>query len=153
MSTTKPTILFVPGAWIQPPMYSPFLNVLHGAGYPVQVVTYPSLDPTNPSTADVAADSASIRNETLLPLVAEGKEVVIVMHSYGGMPGSVAATGLGIVERQASREAGGVVGLVFLSGFVLAEGASVADGQGGALPAWVSEDNVRSVLSDHSLLI
>ena len=46
------------------------------------------------------------------------------------------------MERSASGNTGGVIGLVFLSGFVLAEGASVADGQGGSLPPWVSEDNV-----------
>ena len=82
---------------------------------------YPSLQPTDPVMADVAADGAAIRKEKLLPLIGAGKKVV-VMHSSAGIPGSVAASGLGEVERQANGEKGGAVGLVFLSGFVVAEG-------------------------------
>ena len=83
---TKPTILIVAGAWLRPSTYEPFLNLLRRDGYPTLCVTYPSLNPIDPFKTDVAADSTSIREKALLPLVnAEGKEVVIVMHSYGGM--------------------------------------------------------------------
>lgn len=66
------------------------------------------------------------------------------MHSYGGVPGSSAARGLGKVQRVGEGKTGGVVGLIYISGFVLPGGASVADGQGGQLPAWVKQNEVRS---------
>ena len=66
------------------------------------------------------------------------------MHSYGGVPGSSAARGLGKVQRVGEGKKGGVVGLIYVSGFVLPGGASVADGQGGQLPAWVKQNEVRS---------
>lgn len=139
----KPTILFVPGAWLQCSAYQSFLDVLGKAGYPTRCVEYPSLNPADPLTATLAADATAIRDHTLLPLLDhEKKDVVLVMHSYGGLPGSVAATGLGQAER-APQGKKGVVGLIFVTGFVLPEGATVADGLGGALPPWVRENDVR----------
>ena len=107
------------------------------------IAPYPSLNPTNPLVTDVAFDSKAVREKFLVPLVEkEGKEVVVVMHSYGGMPGSAASTGLGKDQRAREDMPGGVVGLIFISGFVIAEGATVADAQGGKLPPWVTEDSV-----------
>ncbi|MCJ1247408.1 hypothetical protein MMC30_004622 [Trapelia coarctata] len=135
------TIVLVPGAWMRPSTYENFLAILQKAGYPTSYASYPSLSPDDPLKADVAADSASIREKVMLPLIEQqGKEVVVVMHSYGGMPGSVASAGLGKTQLAHQGKRGGVVGLVFISGFVLQEGASVADGQGGALPPWVKEN-------------
>ena len=154
----KPTIVMVPGAWIQASMYESFLKVLHNSGYPTMVAEYPSFNPVNPHVTDVAFDSKAIRENFLVPLIEkQGKEIVIVMHSYGGMPGSAAATGLGVVQRGQEGLRGGVVGLIFISGFVVGEGATVADGQGGQLPPWVTEDTVRLLdshvvrLADHNL--
>ena len=146
--SSKPMILLVPGAWLHPSTYVRFLDILKAAGYPTLLVSYPSHNPAHPFTADVAGDSQSIRDNVLVPLIEEqGKEVVLVMHSYGGMPGSVASNGLGKTQRTQEGKRGGVLGLVFVSGFVLQEGASVADGQGGSLPAWVKEDDVNFPIS------
>ncbi len=106
-TTTKPTILLVPGAWFPQSSYDGFLKVLREAGYPTACASYSSLNPEEPEKADAAADTAFIRRTSLLPLVeAEEKDVVIIMHSYGGIPGSAAATGLGRrpVTRPAARE-------------------------------------------------
>lgn len=141
--TRKPTILLVAGAWLPPATYEPFLHLFKEAGFPTLSVSYPSFNPTDPQKTDVAADSRSIRDNVLYPLVEEdGKEVVIIMHSYGGMPGSVAAKGLGERQRRKDGKPGGVLGLIFISAFVIQEGASVADGQGGNLPPWVLQDDV-----------
>ncbi|KAL9120726.1 MAG: hypothetical protein Q9187_002714 [Circinaria calcarea] len=142
--TRKPTILLVAGAWLRPATYEPFLNLFKEAGYSTLSVSYPSFNPTDPHKTDVAADSRSIRENVLHPLVEEdGKEVVIIMHSYGGMPGSVAAKGLGEKQRRKEGKLGGVLGLIFITAFVIQEGASVADGQGGNLPPWVKVDDPR----------
>ena len=140
----KPIVLFVPGAWFGRSTYDRFLNLIQEAGYQTVFVSYPSLSPIDPFTADCAADSRSVREKVLLPLIeAQGKDVVLVMHSYGGIPGSVAAHGLSKLQRTNEGKEGGVLGLVFISGFVVGEGASVADGQGGSLPTWVGQDDVK----------
>ena len=76
------------------------------------------------------------------------------------MPGSAAARGLGKARQRAGEEddegkedekkektekekKGGVLGLIFISSFVLAGGANLTDGRGGRLPGWVEEDQVR----------
>lgn len=145
MVATKPTILLIPGAWFQTSTYDLFISHLQQLSFPTAYATYPSLNPSQPATADAAHDTETVLRESLLPLIEnEGKEVVIVMHSYGGVPGSSAARGLGKVQRVGEGKKGGVVGLIYVSGFVLPGGASVADGQGGQLPAWVKQNEVRS---------
>ena len=144
MPATKLTILVLPGAWLHPSTYDTFISRLQHLSFPTVYASYPSLDPSNPATADAANDAVAVLKGTLLPLIAdEGKDVVIVMHSYGGVPGSAAARGLSKAQRSRERKKGGVVGLIHVSGFVLPGGASVADGQGGSLPSWVKENEVR----------
>ena len=141
---TKPTVLFIPGAWLPPSAYSAFLHAVRNAGYPTECASYPSFDPKDSVHVDAATDTSYILKNYLIPLIEiEGKDVVIVMHSYGGIPGSGAAIGLGKATRKQEGRKGGVVGLVHSSGFVLSEGLSCADGQGGSLPAWIKENYVR----------
>ena len=143
MESTKPTILLVPGAWFNPLTYSTFLSLLQNSSYPVTSCTYPSLNPSDPATANAAADTEHVLKKSLLPLIEEeGKDVVIIAHSYGGVPGSAAARGLSKAERSREGRKGGVVGLIHISSFVLPGGASVADGQGGILPGWVKQNEV-----------
>lgn len=144
MAATRPTILFIPGAWFHHSTYDSFLSHLQHLSYPTAYASYPSLNPSHPATADAANDTENVLKESLLPLIEDGgKDVVIVMHSYGGVPGSSAARGLSKVQRSGEGKRGGVVGLIHISGFVLPGGASVADGQGGQLPGWVKENEVR----------
>lgn len=144
MDATKPTILFIPGAWFHPSTYDSFISHLQKLSFPTVYASYPSLDPSHPATADAANDTETVLKGSLLPLIEnEGKDVVVVMHSYGGLPGSSAARGLSKAQRSGEGKKGGVVGLIHISGFVLPGGASVADGQGGELPAWVKQNEVR----------
>ena len=152
MSATKPTILVLPGAWVNPSTYDAFISRLQHLSFPTVYASYPSFDPSEPATADAANDTVAVIEGCLLPLIAdEGKDVVIVMHSYGGVPGSAAARGLSKAQRSREGKKGGVVGLIHISGFVLPGGASVADGQGGNLPGWVKQNEVRcSFFLSHS---
>ncbi|KAJ5247775.1 hypothetical protein N7468_002758 [Penicillium chermesinum] len=135
------TILFVPGAWITLAAYEPFLQTLSGAGYDTRFAAYPSLDPKDPTAQDVEADTKAIAS-TLKPLVEEeGKDVLIILHSYAGMPGAAAATRLSKTQRAKEGKAGGVMGLVFIGAFVVPEGLSCAGLQGGNLPLWILLDN------------
>ena len=138
---TMTTIVFVPGAWISKAFYKPFLQALTSAGYDVHYADYPSFDPKDPSTTDCHADTEAIR-AILNPLVDEGKDVLLFLHSYGGMPGAAAATGLAKMQRAQEGKLGGVIGLLFLGAFVVPEGLSCAGLLGGNLPPWILLDQV-----------
>jgi len=68
--------------------------------------------------------------------VESGKDVILVMHSYGGIAGSDGLKGLSSLERQKLGKKGGVKALVYLCAFVLPEGISLHDAVGGKDPHW-----------------
>ena len=46
---------------------------------------------------------------------------MLVMHSYSGGPGAMAASGLSIAERHEAGRKGGIIGLVFIAAFLAGE--------------------------------
>ncbi|KAI5457671.1 Alpha/beta hydrolase fold-1 [Mariannaea sp. PMI_226] len=121
----KPTIAFVPGAWHTPSHYSAFLQKLSDAGYHVTSEKLPSVGATEPKDQSVAADMAIIREKVLLPEIEQGKDIIMIMHSYGGFPGSAAAKGFSKLERTAAGKAGGIIGMIFMCAFVANEDESL----------------------------
>lgn len=124
LTMSKPTILLVPGAWHTPQHYGVLLGSLEKAGYSTLAGRLPSVGALDPRDKDVATDTAHVR-ELLMSEIERGSEVLLLMHSYGGIPGAAAAKGLSISERQADGKRGGVVGLLFISAFVMNEGDSM----------------------------
>ncbi|KAK6218243.1 hypothetical protein LQW54_002769 [Pestalotiopsis sp. IQ-011] len=98
------------------------------------IVWYPSSDPSGDAQdLDVAGDAAAVRAALLRLLDDEDHgDVVLIMHSYGGMPGSSAAAGLPRI-----------LGLVYVAAFVVPEGTSCAGMTGGRLAPWVRDDTPR----------
>ena len=138
MSTTKPTIVLIPGAWHSGSCFSQLTAALNAAGYSTRTPTLPGVASPNQSTITQHDDVAYIRNEVLLPLLAEGKDVLLAMHSYGGAPGSAASKGLSKKEREGKGEKSGIIGQVFIASFVLPEGTVM--GQAGAYQPWQRVD-------------
>ena len=147
------TVLFVPGAWTTRTFYQPFLQALTVAGYDVHYAGYPSVDPADPSVADCQGDTDAITIILQSLVEDQGKDVLLFMYSYGGMPGSAAATGLAKSQRAQEGKAGGIIGLLFLGAFIVPEGLSCAGAQGGILPAWVLRDQVGGPLRPHYIYI
>ena len=142
-NSPKPTILMIPGSWLSPSTYQPLLDILEKADFPTMYSRLTSLNPPDPSTTSITADAAAIREKALLPLIEDqGKEVLLVMHSYGGLPGGAAAVGLGVKERRRQGKKGGVLGLILITAFVIPENTTMADGLGGQLPDWLLRDSV-----------
>jgi pimeloyl-ACP methyl ester carboxylesterase len=78
-------------------------------------------------------DAALVRGQ-LDQLLEEGKEVVLILHSYGGVVGTEAAAGLGLKARQKNGQTGGVIGLFYMAAFILAKGESLLSMCGGTVP-------------------
>jgi pimeloyl-ACP methyl ester carboxylesterase len=116
--STKPTIILIPGAWHTTEGFGPLESFLEKAGYPTKAIDLPSAG-AHPGHPDFDQDVAEIR-KAVLDLIDEGKEVVVVMHSFGSVIGSEALRDLGKGDREAAGKLGGVVRCVFI-GILLPE--------------------------------
>ena len=134
---SKPTFLLVPGAWHKPDIYSTVANMLREHGYPAVELPLPSAG-AMPPHMNFDADVESIR-ACITELVEEGKDVVLVVHSYTGMPGAEACKGLGKQERQHKGLKGGIIRLVFIMAYAMDEGFQPT-ANGAQLPDWMKAD-------------
>lgn len=77
-------------------------------------------------------DDATAIQKVTSKLADEGQQIILVMHSYGGIPGTESAKGLSWERRQANGEQGGIIALVYVSAYLIKEGMSVMSVAGGA---------------------
>lgn len=134
----NPTVVLVPGAWLSADIYSGVAAALSGYGYPTVSLALPSTGATPPHN-DFTEDVDGIRRCLTRLVVAEQSEVVLVLHSYAGMPGSEAVKGLGKREREGKGQKGGVVRLVFIQAYAMPEGFTPTAG-GAQFPLWMLVD-------------
>lgn len=135
MSTTKPTFVLAPGAWHKETCYSPAQQLLESRGYPVEAVEYPSVG-AEPPTKGLTDDANAVR-AVLQRLADEGKEIVLVVHSYGGLVGANAVEGLGYKQRAKEGKKGGVITFVYLTAFVVPKGKCIREMLGGQFLPWM----------------
>lgn len=146
MSTTaaKPTIVISHGAWHPPAVYEGFISKLKDASYDALIPTLPSLDNPDPTSATCAKDADAVR-AAILPLLDEGKDVIVLAHSYGGIPAAGAAHGLSVETRKKQGQKGGVIGLVYASAFVVPEGLGLLTVMGGKHAPYLVPDQVGEI--------
>ncbi|KAH7124666.1 hypothetical protein EDB81DRAFT_586143, partial [Dactylonectria macrodidyma] len=114
-TTTKPTMVFSPGAWHTPHCFDVVRDTLYARGWFTEAVSYPSVAAEPPTKG----------------LADEGTAIVIVVHSYGGLVGANAVEGLGYKQRAKEGQSGGVIMFVYLAAFVTPLGKSIKDMLGG----------------------
>lgn len=131
MATTSPetAILLIQGSFQLPEAYDKLTSALRSRGFVVVQPCLPSLtDHGSPdfATRDLADDSRAVEAEARRLIVDEGKKVMVVMHSYGGLVGSNAIPeDLSFHSRRRAGLIGGVYRLFYFAAFVLDEGKSV----------------------------
>jgi alpha-beta hydrolase superfamily lysophospholipase len=133
MSTTKPTILIVPGSFSPSSQYSTLITHLRTAGFPAFALQLPSAQKRMPLAPASMSDDASLIRRTVEAVLAQGKEIVVVAHSYGGTPTTQALGGLKVKN------------IVYLSAIVPKVGQTNVEAMGGekgVLPLGM-EDVVR----------
>jgi pimeloyl-ACP methyl ester carboxylesterase len=135
--SVKPTIALVPGSFSTTAAYDKLIEQLSEHGYPIMRIELKSVGgPVSATSLDDAADI----NYILTPPVEEGKDIVVVMHSYGGIPGTDGTKGLAKVDQEAAGKKGGVIGLVYIAALLVKQGASLGSTRGDTrpLPDWVT---------------
>ncbi|KAI0010037.1 Alpha/beta hydrolase fold-1 [Xylariaceae sp. FL0662B] len=147
MASAKPVILIVTGAWHLPSSYDLVKSKLEALGYEVLC---PKLRTAGAGIHGVTyqADVDLIR-EIAVPLFDQGKEVVLVAHSYGGIPASIATDGLGVEDRAKQGRKGGFRRIIFICAFVIPKkGMDLLQTFGGEWPDWY--DNGPKYTKNHN---
>ena len=122
-SLEKPTVLIIPGSFSPSSLYSTMISQLSSHGYPALATSLPSVGRRlEAGPASLAEDAAHIRSVTA-QLADEGKDIILAMHSYGGIPGTESAHGLAKADRQASGISGGITCLVYFTSFLVKKGS------------------------------
>lgn len=123
MSTVKPEILIVGGGWHTPQSYAKIINAFKHAGYEVHCPRHQSVTSARPPVAGLKEDSANMR-AFVEDLLASGKKLVAIAHSYGGQVASNSLYDQSVESRAARGLSGGIVRLVYMCAFALEEGRS-----------------------------
>ncbi|KAJ3543755.1 hypothetical protein NM208_g3408 [Fusarium decemcellulare] len=138
-----PTILAVPGAWHTAESFATIKKIFVARNYDFISLDPPGVLVDHAPDASAEGDAASLRSNGLWPLVDAGKDVVLLMHSYGGVYGSCAVKGLSKRERRQAGKNGGVIALIYISAVTPMVGKSTLDMMGTDvehLPSWVSHN-------------
>lgn len=109
----KPTLVLVHGAYHSREHFEPLKTDLEGYGYECATVSLPSTQSPDLLPATLADDTAAIR-DCVLAALDQGKDVVVVAHSYGGCPTNNALKDLDTISRKAAGASTSVLAIAFL---------------------------------------
>lgn len=123
----KTSFIIVPGSFATVPLYDSLVTTLRDQGHDVRAINLPSANDGSVLPPPTGEDDAKhIRNEITANLDSstDPSNVVVMLHSYSGVPGSSALKGLGRADRTAEGKTTAVVAVMYLASFVLPQGES-----------------------------
>lgn len=138
----KPTFVFVPGAWHRAEIWSQITAGMEAEGHTCVPVTLPSTS-GNPDAGfgdDVKAVQNAIQEQT-----AQRRDVVVVVHSYGGHVGNSAIKGFARKHHDGSPSSdfissGHVIGLAMMATGFSVTGKTFLEMTGGSPPPfWIAD--------------
>jgi len=148
----RPIFILVPGAWHAPSTWDKITSILTTHQYKSVPITLPST--LSNAAANLLEDITAVR-DAITAETTQGRDVVIVAHSYGGFVGASAAKGLTRPKQNASSAAkdgfGHVIGIIMLASGFVQTGSSFLDGFGGKPPpSWKidSESGFAIIVAD-----
>lgn len=137
----QPTLIFVPGAWHSSDTWAQVIAQLTPQGYKCIAVSLPSTMDINAGFGDdVQAVQTAIQAETT-----NDKDVVLIVHSYGGQVGNSAIRGFAKQSHNGSpargdKNSGHVIGLAMMATGFTITGVGFLEGAGGKPPPqWVAD--------------
>ncbi|SMQ49593.1 unnamed protein product [Zymoseptoria tritici ST99CH_3D7] len=138
--SSKPGVVIVHGAWHSPSHWDNVTSKLQAEGYTVEVPALPSV--AKVAAEDVFAKDVAAVKQAIQKITKTGRNVVLVMHSYGGICGSEAVAEV-LEDRKASMDPtqGRIVHLLYVAAIIVEKGMSV---QGAELSPheWEVKENV-----------
>lgn len=140
---SKPTLIFCPGAWYPPTAFNPLIERL--PDYISHTIAFPSIQQAS-TVKDLQPDINALRS-IVQRECDQGYEVIIISHSWSGLPVSSALDGLSQRQRQQTGQEGGVVKLIYMCAFIPDIGQSLLQAFGGQQPDWYIRDVCNLFLS------
>lgn len=137
-STSKPSFIFIPGAWCPGSYYEKVIPILQSAGY--EGIAIDLLSVGRKDTAPTGYDDAAHLRAKATELLDQGKDVILVANSYGGWVAQEASKGLARADRNTG---GAVVHLVLLDTLLVPEGATFSSLVAQYVPAPITDPNIE----------
>ncbi len=139
MVPQRATVVWVPGLLHTPAHFGPIIKALAEAGIPSISIDMPNYGLS--ASSALPYDDLKVIRSACSDLVNEGKEVILIGHSYSGVPVCQAVRGLERSLRKSERKAGGIIRVMFVAAFVIPEGVSMLQYMNGNLPPpWAASD-------------
>ncbi|KAK5990601.1 putative hydrolase R7-like protein [Cladobotryum mycophilum] len=153
MSSDKPIICVIHGAWHQPLHYAGLINPLRRDGY---TVLAPCLASTGAENKDIRGktlhDDTTVVVKSIEMAMLNGREIVLVAHSYGALVATEVAAKQSTEERAARGLNGGIRGIVYISAILFPEiGMSSWDvlfSGGNDIPPWLTVQRTDSFVNN-----
>lgn len=127
MDLEKPTVVLVPGSFSPAYLYDTIISQLSSHGFPALAISLPSVSRRSDAAPATLAEDAAHIHSVAAKLADKGKDIILVVHSYGGIPGTESARDLSKPDRQAKGLKGGIIRLVYYAAFLPEEGQSLRD--------------------------
>ncbi|KIW02508.1 hypothetical protein, variant [Verruconis gallopava] len=138
---SKPAIVLSPGSFSKVSLYAHFVYQLHQAGYDrIEVVRLPSLGKRDPLPAATMEDDANEIRKVIEQVSNDGFDVLLMAHSYGGIPATESVKGVTKKERAAQGKPGGVVRILYTTAVVPDLGGDLASVMGDGIPSSIRID-------------
>lgn len=133
----KPTIIIVAGAWHGLIHIAPLTTALSSQKYP----TIPlALTTSGNSDKNLTDDIAMITSHLEEVIGKQGKDVILVLHSFGGVPGCAAAGPFVRSARKKQDQKGGIMAILFIAAFAVPKGMTFLQTLGGKHAPFVVEE-------------
>ncbi|KAK7719673.1 hypothetical protein SLS64_001852 [Diaporthe eres] len=128
---SKPSILIVPGSFTPGHVYENVMEKVAARGYDIRALQMPSVrleteSPTARKPSSMYDDAAFVASQAAA-LADDGKDVIIISHSYGGVPATECVKGLAKDARQKLGKQGGIVRLAYMTALVPALRSSASN--------------------------
>lgn len=120
------TLVIVPGSFCPAKNYKNQIESLAKQGVQALAVDLPSIG-RRPEGAATMTDDAEAIAQVVEPLLDQGKEVVLLTHSYGGIPGTQSLKAISKKSREAQGKTGGVDTVIYLTSIILQPGVNNYD--------------------------
>ncbi|KAJ4117601.1 hypothetical protein NW768_010968 [Fusarium equiseti] len=130
--TNKPTLIFVPGAWHTPQYWGKVISVMESKQYKCKPVMLPTTQSTG-KDVNFASDVTCVHH-AIAEEISFGRDIVLVVHSYGGAVGASAVKQLSRKTANNGEDKGHVIGLFMVATGFVAPGMSFLEGIGGKPP-------------------
>ncbi|CAI6081693.1 unnamed protein product [Clonostachys chloroleuca] len=137
------TVVIVPGSFSIPSLYDSFVEDLEKNGVRAVVVKLASVG--RKETPGTLSDDVDAISEVVTPLLDAGQEVVLLTHSYGGVPGSQSLEKLSDKARRANGGKG-IKKIIYMASVILPVGTSNMDATRASIPDWMTFEEHYMVL-------